>query len=97
MGKPSDLHQLRARVHGRVQGVGYRQFAQRAANSLGLVGYVRNDEYDGSVEVLAEGPADVLQTFLNRLSTGPLMSRVESVEARWEPTSEAFAEFQIRQ
>ena len=97
MSKPSDRQQLRARVYGRVQGVGYRQFAQRAAVSLGLVGYVRNDGSDGSVEVLAEGPTDALQTLLKQLCTGPLMSRVESVDTRWEPFSGAFAEFQIRQ
>ena len=97
VGKPSDRQRLRVRVYGRVQGVGYRQFAQRTAAGLGLVGYVRNEGSDGSVEVLAEGPTDVLQTFLNRLSTGPLMSRVESVDTRWEPHSGAFAEFQIRQ
>ena len=97
MSKPSDRQQLRARVYGRVQGVGYRQFAQRAAVSLGLVGYVRNVDFDGSVEVLAEGPTDALRVFLKRLGDGPLMSRVESVDTRWEPLSGAFAEFQIRQ
>lgn len=97
MGRPSERQRLRARVYGRVQGVGYRLFAQRAAQSLGLVGYVRNEDSDGSVEVLAEGPAEVLQTFLERLRTGPLMSRVAFVDSRWEPISGAFAEFQIRQ
>ncbi len=97
MGKPSDRQQLRARVYGRVQGVGYRQFAHRAAISLGLVGYVRNVDFDGSVEVLAEGPTDALRMFLKRLGDGPFMSRVESVDTSWEPISGAFAEFQIRQ
>lgn len=96
MGNPPDRQRLRACVFGRVQGVGYRQFAQRAAMDLGLVGYVRNEASDGSVEVLAEGPVEVLQVFLNRLNSGPLMSRVEFVDTRWEPKSEAFAEFQIR-
>ena len=97
MGDPSDRQRFRARVYGRVQGVGYRQFAQRTAVGLGLVGYVRNEARDGSVEVLAEGPVDVLQTFLRRLDSGPPMSRVEFVDTRWEPKSEAFVEFQIRQ
>lgn len=96
MSNPSDRKRLRARVYGRVQGVGYRQFAQSTAVGLGLVGYVRNEASDGSVEILAEGPVDVLQTFLRRLHSGPLMSRVEFVDTRWEPKSEAFSEFQIR-
>ena len=96
MGNSCDRQRLRARVYGRVQGVGFRQFAYRTAVDMGLVGYVRNEASDGSVEVLAEGPVDVLQMFLNRLNSGPLMSRVEFVDTRWEPKSEAFAEFQIR-
>ena len=50
--------QLAARrwfVRGRVQGVGYRYFAQHAASSLGLAGYARNLD-DGRVEVYAAGP-----------------------------------------
>lgn len=88
---------LRARVHGRVHGVGFRQFVAETAALLGLVGYVRNEESDRSVEVLAEGPADALTALLQRLKDGPLLSRVERVESSLESTSGAFAEFQIRQ
>ncbi len=63
---------------------------------LGLVGYVRNDLTDGSVEVLAEGQADALRSLLRRLESGPLLSRVEYVDSMWESCSGAFAEFQIR-
>ena len=97
MSKPFDQQRLCARVYGRVQGVGYRQYVAHAATRLGLVGYVRNEESDGSVEVLAEGPAAALGTLLQRLSNGPLLSRVESVDSSLESSSGAFAEFQIRQ
>ena len=97
MRRPPDQRRLRARVYGRVQGVGYRQFVHRAAMCLGLAGYVRNEDCDGSVEVLAEGPLDQLGTLVKRLNSGPLMSRVEFVETRWESFSGAFTEFQIRQ
>ena len=46
---------LSARIHGRVQGVGFRMQAQSRATRLGLTGWVRN-EADGSVRVEAEGP-----------------------------------------
>ena len=46
-------------IRGRVQGVGYRYFAQRAAAALGLSGYARNLD-DGRVEVYAAGPAGKL-------------------------------------
>ncbi len=68
----------RAVVRGRVQGVGYRFFALRAARELGLNGWVRNLP-DGSVETLAEGEADALAQFVKRLGYGPLTSRVDGV------------------
>jgi acylphosphatase len=66
-------------VRGGVQGVGYRFFAQRAAAKHQVVGYVRN-EPDGSVEVLAEGPASNVEAFKQELATGPQWSRVEQLE-----------------
>jgi len=66
-------------IRGGVQGVGYRFFAQRAAAKHQVVGYVRN-EPDGSVEVLAEGPASNVEAFKNELAAGPQWSRVEQVE-----------------
>jgi len=66
-------------IRGGVQGVGYRFFAQRAAAKHQVVGYVRN-EPDGSVEVLAEGPASNMEAFKNELAAGPQWSRVEQLE-----------------
>jgi len=73
-------------VRGGVQGVGYRFFAQRAAAKHQVVGYVRN-EPDGSVEVLAEGPANNVESFKHELVAGPQWSSVEQVEEiNVEPT-----------
>ena len=66
-------------IRGGVQGVGYRFFAQRAAAKHQVVGYVRN-EPDGSVEVLAEGPASNVEAFKHELVAGPQWSSVEQVE-----------------
>jgi acylphosphatase len=66
-------------IRGGVQGVGYRFFAQRAAAKHQVVGYVRN-EPDGSVEVLAEGPASNVEAFKHELATGPQWANVEQVE-----------------
>ena len=96
MDMPSQRRRLRARVFGRVQGVGYREFVLGVAQGLGLVGYVRNEMTDGSVEVLAEGQADVLRSLLRRLESGPLLSSVEYVDLTWDSYSGAFSEFQIR-
>ena len=70
-------HPLAARlylVRGRVQGVGYRDYAQRAASALGLTGYVRNLD-DGRVEVYAAGPPDKLSDLAAALRKGPRFLR----------------------
>jgi acylphosphatase len=65
-------------VTGRVQGVGYRYFAQRLASQLGLVGWVRNRE-DGAVEIEACGDAASLARFEAGLRLGPPAARVAEV------------------
>ncbi len=65
-------------VKGRVQGVGYRFFAERAALDLGLKGYVRNLP-DGRVEVYATGDEHSLEELRKQLGEGPLAARVEGV------------------
>lgn len=65
-------------VSGRVQGVGFRYFAQDAARAEGLHGYATNND-DGSVEVVAEGEAEALDRFELALRRGPSRSRVEKV------------------
>lgn len=74
----------RAVVTGRVQGVGYRFFAERIARELGIAGWVRNLP-DGSVEALLEGEEDALARFLERLRRGPLASRVDSLVVEERP------------
>lgn len=61
---------VRLEIIGRVQGVGYRDWTVREARRLALTGWVRNRP-DGSVEVVASGPAPVLDTFITACRTGP--------------------------
>lgn len=65
-------------VSGRVQGVGFRYFAQDAARRDGLNGYVMNRD-DGTVEALAEGEAEAVERFERAVRRGPSRSRVEHV------------------
>jgi len=67
-------------VEGRVQGVGFRWWARREANRLGLRGTVRNRP-DGCVEVHVAGPADLLDTFRAAIRTGPPGARVDRVRS----------------
>jgi acylphosphatase len=65
-------------VQGRVQGVGYRYHALRAAEQLGVAGFARNLP-DGSVEVVAEAPDRTLAEFEARLRAGPSFAEVTDV------------------
>ncbi len=81
-------------VDGRVQGVGYRYFVLRQAEALGITGFARNLP-DGRVEVVAEGPEEVLQRFEARLKEGPAFATVTGVE-RVESPPRGDAGFHIR-
>ena len=81
-------------ISGDVQGVGYRFFAQRAAARHQIVGYVKNMP-DGTVEALAEGPANSVEAFRHDLVTGPRFSMVAQVEEiNLEPTGQ-YSSFRI--
>ena len=66
-------------VSGRVQGVGFRFFAERTAASLGVAGYVKN-LFDGRVEVYAIGTAEQMDALREALRRGPRMAAVEQVD-----------------
>jgi acylphosphatase len=87
--------QLHATVDGRVQGVGFRAFVLEQALDLGLVGWVRN-RWDGTVEVLAEGPRPTLEQFLALLRRGPRGAYVSDLGFDWLPASSEFLDFQVR-
>jgi len=65
-------------VSGMVQGVGFRFYAQRAAERLGLSGYVMN-RHDGRVEVYAIGEPGPLQELMIELRQGPRGASVSDV------------------
>jgi acylphosphatase len=81
----------RLRIQGRVQGVWYRGWTVDAARALGLNGWVRNRR-DGSVEILAEGPAATLDALVEQCRRGPPAARVErvTVEEADEPAPAGF-------
>ena len=68
-------------ISGRVQGVGFRYFAERAARETGVTGWARNLS-DGRVEVHANGALNQLNDFEARLRKGPLHADVRGFEAR---------------
>jgi acylphosphatase len=86
---------IHLRVHGRVQGVGFRFFVEREANRRGLRGWVRNCA-DGSVEVEAEGERGVLADFAAAVRSGPPSSHVARMDEEWTEGAPLHAGFRIR-
>lgn len=68
-------------VSGSVQGVGYRQYARRMAQSLSVAGYAKNLR-DGRVEIYAIGARDQLDALRQKLELGPASALV------WEVSEE---------
>ena len=82
-------------ISGRVQGVCFRAYTKREADSIGLTGWVRNLS-GGEVEAVFEGDESSLQDMLAWCRKGPPLARVTSADAREEPVSGgAFTDFQI--
>lgn len=82
-------------VGGRVQGVGYRNFAQRRAHDWRLTGYAVNLP-DGRVKIRAEGELAAIEQFVRELGQGPPLARVDRVDVNPVPFTGRFEEFGIR-
>ncbi len=83
----------RALISGRVQGVGFRFFARRAAEGEGVTGWARNLP-DGRVETLVEGESGAVDRYLAKMRRGPVGCRVDAVEVE-ETTPEGLTTFRI--
>jgi len=71
--------QARLSITGRVQGVGYRDWAMRTAERLGLAGWVRN-RVDGSVEALVVGEDVAVGEMIEACRRGPRLAEVDAVD-----------------
>jgi acylphosphatase len=70
-------------VHGRVQGVFFRDTLRRHAESRGVSGWVSNRAH-GTVEAVFEGDPDAVESLLRFCRQGPRGAEVERVEVREE-------------
>ena len=82
-------------ISGRVQGVNFRYYTMREAQSLGLVGWVRNLP-DGRVEVLVEGEKKDVRTLVDWCRQGPPSAHVIRLEENREESTGGFFEFSVR-
>jgi acylphosphatase len=70
---------VRATVHGRVQGVAFREYTRREAAQLGVSGWVCNQP-NGTVTVLCEGEDSQVDALVAWLSVGSPFALVTSVD-----------------
>jgi acylphosphatase len=64
---------------GRVQGVGFRYFVFRIAQSFGVLGWVKNLK-NGMVEIHAQGDMETLMLFEAEIRSGPPFAIVENIQ-----------------
>jgi acylphosphatase len=90
----SVMHHVHLVIEGRVQGVGFRWFAQSHARLHGVVGTVRN-RHDGAVEIDAEGERPALERFVEDVRRGPRSAHVDRLEQSWSEGPSRHREFVI--
>jgi acylphosphatase len=83
------------KIHGKVQGVGYRFYATRIARRLGLKGYIQNLR-DGSVEAAVEGEADKISEWIEELREGPRYAEVSRIDQERREFQGKFGDFDVK-
>ena len=91
----STLQRRHWRFTGSVQGVGFRYRAQYAASLLGLTGWVVNN-WDGSVELEAQGDSAVLDKLVPTLTSTSKWIMIENMTCRTVPLEENERGFRVR-
>ncbi len=81
-------------IHGRVQGVWYRESMRQKADALGVAGWVRN-RLDGTVEAVVEGPFEAVDTLTAWARRGPDGAHVTRLDIE-ETAAENLARFEKR-
>ncbi len=82
-------------IGGRVQGVGFRYFAQLKARELNISGWVRNTP-DGKVEIEAEGDSQNIEMFIEWMKIGPSRATIRTVSVSEITPRRNFTNFNIR-
>lgn len=88
------LYAAKVIVCGIVQGVSFRSFTKRNADTMGLCGYVKNRD-DGKVEAIIEGDKDEIEALIEAMRSGPEKAQVKNVEIEWHPHSGIYHDFKV--
>jgi acylphosphatase len=90
----TEVKRVTVRYEGMVQGVGFRFTALRAARTLNVTGFVRN-EYDGSVFLVAEGSETTLRDFLEAIRQSHVGDYIATEVPEWTAAAGSWTSFQI--
>lgn len=83
------------RVSGRVQGVWFRASTKQKAEQLGVTGWIRNTS-DGCIEAIFEGNKNMVKEMVDWCNHGPPQAKVENIEIKNQPVTNAFDGFAIK-
>lgn len=90
------IKQVKIRVSGRVQGVGFRFFTYQQAVKLGLAGYVRNLD-NGDVELVAKGDDLIISKLIQWIEQGgPTSARITGIDVTEQPPQNDLTSFNVR-
>ena len=90
---PKELRVLR--IHGKVQGVGYRFFATRVARRMGLKGWITNQR-DGTVEAAVEGEKEAIDDWIQQLKEGPRYAEVTRIDQEAKEFTGKLPDFDVK-
>ena len=82
-------------IAGDVQGVNFRYRTFKKAESLELLGWVRNSE-DGGVETEIEGEKENIEKLIDWLRKGPMFAKVKNIKVSWKKYQNEFKTFEIK-
>lgn len=90
-----EIMEWQIRVHGRVQGVGFRAAVLKYARTHNIAGFVRNC-LDGSVEILAQAKADQLEAFLASIRHRPGLGSIDHFHIDRRTPGSIYSSFEVR-
>lgn len=88
------MRRVNLKIYGRVTGVFFRHNTKKLADKLTVKGWVRNNP-DDTVEIMAEGDDEAIDTLIRWCKKGPLGAKVDKIDIKEEKHKKEFKDFSI--